>query len=191
MAFPDNNHLDLFELNSKTLEKINEQGKVKLGNFDLSYQFSRDSNHLDAQLNFHLLIFEEEFSKTIYSKKYNTVEKMLKLLISNLKKEYMYKNVRDGLILTKSKSLKSHLYETIKAIKQRMIEVNDGSELGIYIDIEEDRKNKKMQKNGMPNFVLTVKCNTKKVDIALPLENNASDWELKSILAALNKQLEA
>lgn len=188
MPFPKEN-LDLFELSEKTLEKINELGKVKLNNFDLSFHFSKDSNLLAPQLNFHLYIFEEEFGQTTYAKKYDTVDKMIKLMIKNLKSEYMYKNVREGLIMTKIKNLKSHLYETIKAVKTKIADINDGSERGVMVDIEEDRTNKKTEKNGMPFFVLTAQCRSKKIDIRIPLASNASDWEQTTILDTLAKEL--
>jgi len=188
MAFKDET-LDLFELSDKTLAKINDLGKVKLSNFDLSFQFSKDSNKLDNQLNFYLYIFEEEFGKTIYGKKYNTVDKMIKLLMSNLKNEYIYKDVREGLVMTKIKNLKSQLYETIKAVKAKIAEQNDGSERGVMVDIEEQRTNKKKEKNGMPFFKLTAQCRPKKIDIAIPLASNASDWEMDSILEAVAAEL--
>jgi len=188
MAFKDET-LDLFELSEKTLEKINDLGKVKLSNFDVSFQFSKDSNKLDQQLNFYIHIFEEEFGKTIYGKKYNTVDKMIKLMRSNLKNEYMFKDMREGLIMTKIKNLKNKLYETTKTIKARVAELNDGSERGVMVDIEEQRTNKKKEKNGMPFFKLTVQCRPKKIDISIPLESNASDWEMDTILAAVEAEL--
>lgn len=188
MAFPKEN-LDLFELTEKTLEKINELGKVKLGNFDLSFHFTRDSNLLAPQLNFQLYIFEEEFGKTTYAKKYDTVDKMIKLLLGNMKNEYMFKNVREGLILTKIKNLKSHLYETLKAVKGKIATLNDGSERGVLVDIEEQRTNKKTEKNGMPFFALTAQCSAKKIEVKIPIASNASDWEQASILEELEKQL--
>ena len=189
MAFPKEN-LDLFELTQKTLDKINDLGKVKLNNHDLSFHFSKDSNQLDKQLNFHLYIFDEEFGQTTYAKKYDTVDKMIKLLIRNLKSEYMYKNVREGLIMTKSKNLKSQLYETIKSVKEKVAEINNNSELGIMVDIEEQRNNKQKEKNGMPLFKMTVQCRPQKIDISIPLASNASDWEKETILATLSEQIE-
>jgi len=188
MAFPKEN-LDLFELSEKTLEKINELGKVKLSNFDLSFHFTKDSNRLAPQLNFHLYIFEEEFGQTTYAKKYDTVDKMIKLLMKNMKNEYMFKNVREGLILTKSKNLKSQLYETLKAVKTKIAELNDGSERGVMVDIEENRSNKKTEKNGMPFFALTAQCRAKRIEIKIPIASNASDWEQGTILEELEKQL--
>lgn len=189
MAFKDET-LDLFELTDKTLTKINELGKVKLGNFDVSFQFTKDSNKLDNILNFYIYVFEEEFGKTMYAKKYNTVEKMMKLMMKNMKDEYMFKNVREGLIITKIKNLKNQLYETIKAVKAKIATINDGSERGVMVDIEEQRNNKKTEKNGMPFFALTVICRPKKIDIKIPLESNVSDWEKDTILEKLAKQLE-
>ena len=188
MAFPDEN-LDLFELSEKTLAKINKEGKVQLGNYDLSFQFSKDSNLLTPQLNFYLYIFDQEFGKTTYAKKYPTVEKMIKLMMSNLKNEYMFKNVREGLIMTKIKSLKSQLYETTKAVKAKIAELNDGSERGVMVDIEEQRNNKQKEKNGMPFFALTATCRPKKIDIRIPIASNASDWEQGNIMEELEKQL--
>jgi len=188
MAFPKEN-LDFFELTEKTLKKINELGKVKLSNFDLSFHFSKDSNLLAPQLNFHLYIFEEEFGKTTYAKKYDTVDKMIKLMMSNLKNEYMFKDVREGLVMTKIKNLKSQLYETMKAVKAKIATLNDDSERGVMVDIEEQRFNKKKEKNGMPFFVLTAQCRAKKIDIKIPIASNASDWEQDTILKELAKQL--
>jgi len=188
MAFKDET-LDLFELSEKTLAKINDLGKVKLSNFDVSFQFSKDSNKLDQQLNFYIYIFEEEFGKTIYGKKYNTVDKMVKLMMSNLKNEYMYKDVREGLIMTKIKNLKNQLYETIKEVKAKVATLNDDSERGVMVDIEEQRNNKKKEKNGMPFFKLTVQCRPKKIDFSIPLSSNASDWEKEAILEAVNAEL--
>lgn len=188
MAFPKEN-LDLFELSEKTLEKINTLGKVKLSNFDLSFHFSKDSNLLAPQLNFHLFIFGEEFGKTTYAKKYDTVDKIIKLLMSNLKNEYMFKDVREGLVMTKIKNLKSQLYETLKAVKSKITVLNDGSERGVMVDIDEQRTNKKTEKNGMPFFALTAQCRAKKIDIKIPIASNASDWEQSTILEALEKQL--
>lgn len=188
MAFKDET-LDLFELSDKVLETINEKGKVELGTFDISFKFSKDSNKLDNILNFYIYIFEEEFGKTMYAKKYNTVEKMIKLMRKNMKDEYMFKDFREGLIMTKIKNLKNHLYETTKAIKARIAELNDGSERGVMVDIEEQRNNKKKEKNGMPFFILTAVCRPKKIDIKIPLESNASDWEKDTILKALEEQL--
>ncbi len=188
MAFKDET-LDLFELSDKTLAKINALGKVQLSNFDLSFQFSKDSNKLDNQLNFYLYIFEEEFGKTTYSKKYNTVDKMIKFMISNLKNEYIYKDVREGLVMTKIKNLKSQLYETIKAVRAKIAVLNDGSERGIMVDIEEQRTNKKKEKNGMPFFKLTAQCRPKKIDISIPLASNASDWEIDNILELISAEL--
>ena len=188
MAFPKEN-LDLFELSEKTLEKINDLGKVKLSNFDLSFHFSKDSNLLAPQLNFHLFIFGEEFGQTTYAKKYDTVDKMIKLMMKNLKNEYMYKNVREGLIMTKIKNLKSHLYETLKVVKTKIAALNDGSERGVMVDIEEQRSNKKKEKNGMPFFKLTAQCRAKRIDINIPIASNASDWEQGTILEELEKQL--
>ena len=184
MAFPDNN-LDLFELTEKTLAKINDLGKVNLANYDLSFHFSKDSNQLDSQLNFLLYIFEEEFGQTTYNKKYNTIEKMIKLMMSNLKNEYMYKNVRGGLIMTKIKNYKSQLYETIQMVKAKIAEQNDSSLRGVMVDIEEQRNNKQKEKNGMPFFVLTAQCRPKRIDIKIPIASNASDWEKDAILATL------
>ncbi len=188
MAFPKEN-LDLFELSEKTLERINELGKVKLSNFDLSFHFSKDSNLLAPQLNFHLYIFEEEFGKTSYAKKYDTVDKMIKLMMSNLKNEYMFKDVREGLVMTKIKNLKSQLYETLKAVKAKIVTLNDGSERGVMVDIEEQRTNKKTEKNGMPFFALTAQCRAKRIDIKIPIASNASDWEQGTILEEIEKQL--
>ena len=188
MAFPKED-LDLFELSEKTLEKINSLGKVKLNHFDLSFHFSKDSNLLTPQLNFHLYIFEEEFGKTTFAKKYDTTDKMIKLLLKNLKNEYMFKNVREGLIMTKIKNLKSHLYETLKSVKSRVADRNNGSEIGVMVDIEEHRSNKKTEKNGMPFFVLTAQCRAKNIDLQIPLTSNSSDWEQAAILEELDKQL--
>lgn len=190
MAFPDNN-LDLFELTEKTLAKINELGKVKLNNFDLSFHFTKDSNKLDQQLNFLLFIFDEEFSQTIYGKKYNTVDKMIKLLLSNLKSEYVYKDVREGLILTKIKNLKSQLFETLSEVKAVLAELNDNSERGVIVDIEEQRNNKKTENNGMPLFAISAQCNAKKINVKIPLTSNASDWEKKGILKTLKKEIDS
>ncbi|MEM6320779.1 MAG: hypothetical protein AAF960_24145 [Bacteroidota bacterium] len=188
MAFPKEN-LDLFELTDKTLEKINELGKVQLNHFDLSFHFSKDSNLLAPQLNFHLYIFEEEFGMTTYAKKYDTVDKMIKLLLRNMKSEYMYKDVREALVMTKIKNLKSQLYETIKIVKSIVASVNDGSERGVMIDIEEQRNNKQREKNGMPLFALTAQCRAKKIDITVPLASNASDWEQATIVEAVKQAL--
>ena len=188
MAFPKE-HLDLFELEEKTLEKINEQGKVELGHFDLSFRFSRDSNQLDKQLNFYLYIFDEEFSQTTFAKKYDTVDKMIKLLLKNLKSEYMYKNVREGLIMTKIKHLKGQLYETIREIKTVVSKEKDVPEKIIMVDIVERPGRKEKEKNGMPLFRITVQCRPAKLDFSIPIASNASDWEKDPILATLNEAL--
>ena len=188
MAFPKE-HIDFFELTEKTLAKINEKGKVDLSHFDLSFHFTKDSNQLDQQLNFHLYIFGEEFSTTMYAKKYNTVDKMIKLLLSNLKNEYVYKDVKEALVMTKIKNLKHHLYETIQMIKEEITIVNDGGERGVMVDIEEQPNNKQKEKNGMPLFQLAVQCRPKKLDFKIPLKSNASDWEKDTILAAVKENL--
>ena len=188
MAFPNGN-IDLFDFSEKTLSKINELGKVKLNNFDLSFHFSKDNNPLDAQLNFYLHIFEEEFSKTVYSKKYNSIDKMIKLMLTNIKDEYMYQSVKDGLVLAKIKNLKNQLFDTLTTIKSKLIEYNDHSNKGVLVDIDELSLNKKTEKNGMPFFAITAKCLNKKINIKIPLASNASDWEQKAILKALTEKL--
>jgi len=189
MAFPDNNTLDLFELTDRTLAVINEKGKVQLKNFDLSFRFSRDSNQLDHQLNFYLYIFGEEFSQTIYSKKYPTTEKIIELLISNLKNEYMYRDVREALILTRIKCLKNKLYETLQSVKSKIVALNRGEVTGVYVDIEDIKSKNNLDKNGMPTFALTAKCSMLKIDISIALAPSVSDWDQKAILDQLDQLL--
>ena len=92
-------------------------------------------------------------------------------------------------MMTKIKNLKSQLYETMKAVKAKIATLNDGSERGVMIDIEEQRTNKKTEKNGMPFFALTAQCRAKKIDVKIPVTSNASDWEQAAILEELEKQL--
>ncbi len=186
MSFPN---LDLVELADKTLTKINKLGKVKLNNFDLAFKFSKDSNPLAPQINIYLYVFDEEFSQSVYSKKCNTVEKIIELFVSQLKDEYMYPSVRDGLILTKIRNLKHNLFDTLSAIKSKLIDLNEGSDLGVVVDIDELRNGVKKENNGMPKFVLEAKCLTKKVQTRIPIAPNASDWDGEALLEAFEAQL--
>ena len=190
MAFKDE-HLDLFELSDRTLAALNEKGKFNLRHHDVAFHFSKDSNVLDQQLNFHIYLFGEEFGQTTYSKKYSTVDKMLKLLWSNLKNEYFYKDVREAVVMTKAKQLKGQLYETLRSIRTRMAELNDGSPIGVLLDVEEGQKKDGVAANGLPTYFITVTCRPKNLDFRLLLPSNASDYDQSKILESLENQLPA
>ncbi len=185
-----NEKIDLFELTDKIVNRFRNESGLTLSGYEFYFKFKRDWNCPINRIFFNFYIFDDDYGHTVFDKKYNSVDKVIELLLCHLEESFGTDNLKNSLIMAKRYNLEfqtESLTEKIKTISKELLEANNLDPL--FTDIDEKIPHCTYE-NGFPIFQYQI-SNTTDIKINIDLDFDLRGFDEEEIINQLKKKIKA